>query len=49
MNNSLFFDVSHVTLKMYAIAQWNTNEIIVFKKVEFEVIFKIWKFNPFKW
>ena len=41
MNNSLFF-AGNVTLKMYAIAKWNTKETIVFEKVGIEVIFKIW-------
>ena len=40
MNKSLFFTVNKVILKMYAIAKWNTKEIIVFKKVGIEVIFK---------
>ena len=47
VNNSLYFAVNYITLKMCAIAQWNTNEVIVFKKVGIEVIFKIWKYNPF--
>ena len=41
MNNSLFFGVNNVILKMYAITQWNRKEIMVFKKVGIEVIFKI--------
>ena len=49
MNKSLFFTVNNVILKMYAIAKWNTKEIIVFKKVGIEVIFKIWKSSPFNW
>ena len=49
MNNSLFFAVNYVTWKMYVIAQWNTKEIIVFKKVGMKVISKIWKSNPFNW
>ena len=40
VNNSLYFAVNNITLKMCAIAQWNTKEVIVFKKVGIEAIFK---------
>ena len=40
VNSSLYFAVNNITLKMYAIAQWNTKEVIVFKKVGIEALFK---------